>query len=343
MSELSVISKNHQSIIVLYQHMEDMNHSGSTTAVYSDELKRSEYLEWFVLEIVAIPLAVIVLYVTVSQSIYLVKRRRKDNSSANFSRTYVRTRDSTVTLITATCIAAAATAFLRLGVDFCIIFGYYESNFECEFSRLFKVIFYSISLTTVYAALWLKQRIFYQDPRLKPLSSKFIQILSWATILLIVSSGFSVSLLFVIGVRFKSSPIGCLYENVISFAKQRWILLILLTLLYQICLLTLLLYPIVKQYQSMRRNSTEVNPLMIRLLKKATATTLACMVSDTTCAIVAMIIHHNQVDNFLYDLNITINVISLILSFPDWKMRLMPWRMIKEADVERQHHISTVT
>lgn len=207
-----------------------------------------------VCDALSIPLALICLYLTGSQIAFLVKKRRHRNeytptqSTSSDGRTQINDRHATV--ITIVCIIAAFSVFLKAGFDFTLILGG-QNDFGCDFAYKFSVVTHALNAMAVYLALWMRQRVFYQDPRLKHLSSKFVRGVSWFIAFLFNIVILATLALFVFEVEYKGTPMGCVSEeNIIE--TIRWIVLIVVTLIFQIVFLSLFIYPLLKHQQTLK-------------------------------------------------------------------------------------------
>lgn len=233
---------------------------------------------------------------------------------------------------------AATCAFLRAGVDFRLTYGKYN-DFGCDLSIKFKLVNYVFSLLSIYLVLWLRQRIFYEHPRLKHLSSKLIRFVSWSMSVVIVA-GVIVTSVFFFGVgRYLGTPYGCVPQKG-PFTTIRWIILIGCTTMFQICLLTLFIYPLVKHRSNVKTGAgTGKKNIIIPLIRRAAITSFLCVASDIGFALLILLMKRKIVtmSTFVYDVNIVFNAVCMVLSFPDWRVRLMPWKITKEEIVESDY------
>ncbi|XP_039252316.2 uncharacterized protein LOC120329660 [Styela clava] len=297
-------------------------------------------LEWLICAGLSAPLGLFSLYVAITQVAYCAlksgktkkssEKRRSSSTGSNSHSGKANVQDKHAFILNAMCAIGAICAFLRAGVDFRLIFGN-NTDLGCDLSIKFKLAAYALSLIAVYLVLWLRQRTFYQHPRLKHLSSKLIRVISWTMCILIVTGMGSTAILFFAVGRYVGVPNGCVVQKS-KLTSIRWIILIGCTTFFQICLLTLFVYPLVKHNMSVRSGSTggdkKKNPI-IPLIQRATITSAICVATDIAFALIILILKREIVtmSTFIYDVNIVINAMCMIFSFPDWKVRLMPWRV----------------
>ena len=91
--------------------------------------------------------------------------------------------------------------------------GYNEnSNRECEVILDLAFICYALVLYSAALALWLRQRAFYTNQMLSYNATKFVKVLSFASIIIISTGGLGYILFAVIPNNYKSSKQGCFYS-----------------------------------------------------------------------------------------------------------------------------------
>lgn len=325
----------------------------TTTTSFDPELVQYYFIEWIICDSLAAPLALICLYVTGTQLTYFVKKKYgsqafhdgvSDSTGSFQSGRSSAKDDKCPTRIIAMSIFASFTGFLTIGIDFRLFFGR-NDDFGCEFSKKYRSFVQGLNIVGIYLVLWMKQRTFYEDPRLKHLSSKFTRILSVFIAVLLAVAVLGTYVLFAVGVEYVGSPYGCLIRGVIAgVTTLRNVILIVGTIFFQLCFLGLFLYPLIKHQMNIRiaKPLNEQNRI-IKLIKRSTILTAVCIVSDLLSAITVIFVDdRGSVKVLVYDIDIVINVISVILCFVDWRDRVMPWRL-KAAGANRVVEIETVT
>lgn len=286
-------------------------------------------------------LGLITLYLTTTQIAYLILKKSSFTKTTQGSEASTNSRPKTTKIddrqaiaIALMCILVELMAFLRVTIDLRLFYGRHDT-YGCNLSIKFKVVTSSIGLTAFYLVLWLRQRIFYKDPRLKHLSSRFTQVVSWGISIILVGTSLVGAAVFSFGVRYVATPVGCrVVQSELSVA--RWILLSSGTVVFQICLLALFIHPLVKHYRTMRqiRNPDKRANPVVKLVVRSTVISLISIISDIISVVIIFYAPNSaSYSNRLYDINVVINVVSLIFAFPDWRERLMPWRMAKKEAV----------
>lgn len=303
---------------------------------YDEDVIRAVNMQWIIYGCMKIPFAMYALYLVISQTAFLVMKYRqmkRENDKTNFH---------DVLIIGSMNICASALIFLRIGVDLRLVYGF-RNDFGCNVSQKFDNGTYGLSIQVIYSALWLKQRVLYQNPALKHLSSKLVRGFSIFTFIILLTTCTLLLVLFLVGVNYSGTPVGCLDEPINDISANRWLLFGTMIPIFQVCLLSLFIYPLVKHYSRMRQMPTHAqgrNPVT-ELIKRATIMTIMTVITDMLCWGTAMLIKFREPESLiLFDADLVINLFCLVLSFPDWKERFMPWRLRKEnrqsADPERQ-------
>lgn len=315
----------------------------NTTAVHYDESAiKASHIEWIISDAVSIPFALIALYIFLAQIAYYT-RKNFNVKSTRTARTETEMSSGAVTIrvhvndrhaksIIALFIFASISAFGRIFFDFRLVFGRGD-DFGCNFAIKWKQTAYGISLATIYSVLWVRQRIFYEDPRLNHLSSKFTRVVSLAIYVVLISAITATLLLYIVGIEYSGSPIGCMYDTKTVISTARRFILIGVKTFFQVILLGLFLYPLAKHYRSMKviKMSPERGLVMLRLVKRASITTAICIFVDIVSIVISFLLPNvSSYRLLLFDANLIVNLLCVIFSFPDWKPKLMPWGMKKE-------------
>lgn len=232
----------------------------------------------------------------------------------------------------------ALGALLRVGVDFRLIYGR-GSDFGCDLTSKFKIASYALTFTSIYLVLWLRQRVFYAHSRLRHLSSKLIRFVSWTMLIGVILAIVGASTMFLAQGLYFGTPYGCAIPTGPLVIVQ-WIFVMTCTAIFQTCLLALFMYPLVKHRMASKKTKASRNSqsTIISLLKRATVTSLACVLSDVCFAFLVIGMQRKTMafETFCYDLNAVFNAFCMVMSFGNWRTRLMPWLVRRgEVDIER--------
>ena len=184
----------------------------------------------------------------------------------------------------------------------------------------------------VYCFLWLRQRVFYIHPSLKVLNNLTTRILSSATIIVWLIFFVSLFISYMIIVQYDlHAGGGCVVRESIIYPY----LAIILTwgfasLLIQIALLGLFIYPIMKKVSWTDKNLDQTS-VLVKRVKKAVYLTLACLVSDIMSALLPPALFKENQNNlfFFYSINLAVNHVVTVACFDYWKDLVWPWNVNK--------------
>ena len=199
----------------------------------------------------------------------------------------------------------------------------------CEtFSRLGNI---SLTLGSglVYLILWLRQVVFYIHPFLKVLNNKLVRIFSNSIMVAWFLYYFSLYLCYFILVHYHyKKQGGCLvtessYDPYLSLI----VLWTVISILMQIILLGLFIYPILKRASRKSHLSTDRNFRLMERVKKAVILASICLATDLLSIVVPSILFLENSNGVTFPLgtNLVINHFVTIVCFDHWKKLLWPW------------------
>ena len=206
-----------------------------------------EELYWIVSQVIIAVVACYLLYVLTSISVYTcIRNHRKEQ------RTLLK-----ITL-----------ASIMLGIgrvisdEFVAILGW-QTDDLCLYSVSASIAFYYLSFAAVYAFLWLRQYYFYQKPLLRRLVNKKLLYISRGTLVFLVIFSLAVALLFeipeVTGWDYRATTTGCRDDNDQQDVEVVLLLQLGVTVLGQISLLGLLIYPFLATRKSQKQLHSAVS------------------------------------------------------------------------------------
>lgn len=306
------------------------------------------YYEWLVCSALSVISSMIALYIMLTQiAFFILKYKTKPGRSPVFhghspGRQSSNTSydDGYMLSIIGTTIVASFAAFLGTGLDITWFYGI-NSDTGCDIGKAFNASTQITSIASVYIALWLRQRLFYQDRNLKNLTTKCTRIITWLLVVIILASVMSSLGVFIFSVQYMGSSRGCMIVLLSPISKYGWIILLTCNAFYTICFLALFIYPLLqhnRRIKSLKHHRQRENPI-IKLIKRAIMTSSGIILTDTLAVLLDVVIeNHESVMRFIYKVNVVFNVICLILSFPNWRERLMPWK-IKRNYLTRRRRI----
>lgn len=310
----------------------------------------SNDLEFWIITGVTVPVTLGALYLCITQIIFCIKKAKLSRKSKKKRRNSDEASTGKYgTLLDIMSAVGASGAFLRAAVDFRLIYGR-DSDFGCDLTAKLKITNYALAFTSIYLVLWLRQRVFYAHPGLKHLSSKLIRFVSWAMLIGILSAIVGASIIFFAQGQYFGTPHGCAIPTGPLVIVQ-WIFVMACTAFFQTCLLALFMYPLIKHRMTSTKTRSAANgqTTIISLVKRATVTSIVCVLSDVSFAILVIGMQRKTMafETFLYDFNAVLNAFCLVMSFGNWRTRLMPWRVRRgSSDIERDlssYDHSTVT
>lgn len=276
---------------------------------------------------VSASLAILTLYICITQIIYCIKMAGCSNERSPRPSAQKSTRNWHAFTLNMLLAVASLCTFLRTTVDFRIIYGL-NNDTGCDLSVKFKVANHSIAFLCIYLVLWLRQRSFYRHPALRYLFSKFVRVISWSMSIVVVSGVVIASGFFFAVGKYVSSVNGCILSDG-PFTMVRWIVMVACTTFFHIFLLPLFIYPLIKNRANRIGDITsrEGSDRVISLVQRATIISILCVLADFVCALVVLILDDPIVTMsiFLYDVHLVFTNMCIIFSFPNWKSRMLPF------------------
>ena len=210
---------------------------------------------------------------------------------------------------------------------------------EVACNLLFILAAFAVSFGSffVYIFLWLRQSIFYVHSTLNFLYNTYLKVFSFSVLILYFLFGIALMSLYLIKVRYPLNNAGrCEIE--VDNADETAYLKILLawnigSILMQLLLLGLFIYPILKQASWQNKvfgeGREKTNERILRRVKKALVLASVCLATDILTAVAIGLVFEKNTNSsfFMYDINLTINHLVTIACFDDWKKLLWPWSM----------------
>ena len=194
------------------------------------------------------------------------------------------------------------------------------------FSRV--VIFgYSVCSALVILYLWFRQSIFYVHSSLKIIDFKFAKLFSVSVLTFYILFYISVCIAYLVIIQYRYIAGTCLIqESSIDSFFTIIILWIIVTIMMQIALLGLFIYPIYKI--NLREGQLTGEVLRLRQkAKKAAVLALLCFVSDLLLILVRTLLHEDNatIVASTYSVNLIINQLATLACFDHSKHLLWPW------------------
>ena len=181
-----------------------------------------------------------------------------------------------------------------------------------------------------YLYLWLRQRVIYVHPSLKVLNNKYLSIFSFAILILWILFWISLAVIYFIKVQYRlNGKSGCILENnSVQSHLEIAFTWTMASILMQISLLSLFIYPILKQA---RWSDQQNNPNLMRRVKKAVVFASICLGTDIATIVVYYLIFVTncigETAVWVFSINLLINHLITIGCFDHWKKLLWPWNV----------------
>ena len=185
----------------------------------------------------------------------------------------------------------------------------------------------------VYIFLWLRQSIFYVHPSLKILYNNKLKAFSVSVLILYLLLGLFLFFAHSVIARYALNKAGfCVaHVNIVNDALYLQLLFSwnILSIVMQVLLLGLFIYPLVKQSSWHKNQQGMQNNRLLQLVIKAVILASVCLVTDIGSLVSLGLVYGEDTNNpsFLYTSNLVINYLVTIACFSIWKKLFWPWRV----------------
>ena len=183
----------------------------------------------------------------------------------------------------------------------------------------------------VYVFLWFRQSIFYVHSTLKVLYNNKLKIFSCSVLLLYLFLAISLFVAHFILVQKALNKAGACLIQIVADLFTLYLQLLttwnILSIVMQISLLGLFMYPLLKQSSWNTNRQGMQNHRMLRLIKKSVILASVCLVTDIFIVVSFNLVFDTDSNNpsFIYALNLVINHLVIIVCFGFWKKLVWPW------------------
>ena len=204
------------------------------------------------------------------------------------------------------------------------------------------IITLTVGTGLVYLFLWLKQRVFYIHPSLKVLNNNVVQRISKGIIIMWFLYYFTLCFCYFFLVHYHfNKQSGCL---VTESSLDAYFYLILswtaTSILMQISLLGLFVYPILKRTLWQSNDNQERSNCLRKRVKKAILLASISLATDLLSILANLFLFEKNANevSFPFSLNLEINFLVTIACFDHWKKMLWPWnfKFGKESHFDRR-------
>ena len=243
------------------------------------------------------------------------------------------------------CIMIAVASFLRQSISFAGLWiDYYiahnnltvsqQTMIEPDCKALPTLINFALTIGTalVFLFLWFRQRIFYIHPSLKILSNKCLRIFSFGILIAWVLFYIALYPAYFILVRFHFvENVGCILRketfNFYTYLTLSWAVM---SILIQISLLFLFIYPILKRSAwTNHQKSQQSSDALMKRVKKAIILASIAFATDilSILANILLSVENATKPTFDFGVNLVVNHLVTIACFDYWRQLLWPWNL----------------
>lgn len=240
------------------------------------------------------------------------------------------------------CFAAPSFALLRYIIDnvrFYVTTIPNALNYCEVFSDVSDIIF-AFAIYAVYYFLWLRQRAIYAHPIMSGVSKSRIATISWSLISFVTITSIVMTCAFVIPQIQTPKSYGCveLEPECGSWGALKTYVLGGFTGIWQMTLLAMFIYPMQRNRQRAAKNPTSIhrastrngkskgNNIMI-VIRRSLIFAMVAVCSDSASALLGMNLipwyYPSIIRHTVYDLNLFINVLSILSTYGKNKVILM--------------------
>ena len=305
---------------------------------------------WYVDIVLNSILVITSLYLLLALTFHELKTRRKERFF-NLS-----TEKRYGVLSKYTCILIALVSFLRQSLSFTSWWtDFYIVNLNLPISKIEVSCnalpsLYNLALlagtTLVFLFLWFRQKIFYIHPSLKILGYRWIKFFSYGVIIIWFSFFLALFPSFFVLVRFHYIvKIGCVVDpetlDPHTYLAIAWVAM---SILMQISLLFLFVYPILKRTSwRSQQNNKRSSEILMRRVKKAIILTSIAFATDLLTILINrfMSMENTRSPTFEFGFNLLINHLVTIACFDYWKQILWPWNLTSRKQSENSSRAFT--
>ncbi|XP_078491754.1 uncharacterized protein LOC144747570 [Ciona intestinalis] len=284
----------------------------NSTGNLSDDVIVSRFTQpqWYIAEIYNFMMICTVTWLVIAISIYGVRsgkwRKKYDVTDANAGAVYT------------SLLCAFVFSYLRTISDqaaFNVGYGDVTSR-ACEVSMDVSVTGYSLTIIGVYTFLWLKQRSLYHHPAISFLCNPALKVVSWCSILIVWVGWVAAAFVYLLSDNYNSSHKGCITKPRNEYKVWPIYMSNGIIIVGQSLMLFLFIYPLRQSRSS--ANTDRISAIVKRSAIFAGICVLSDLISMIILAFLVPATTTRHVTITVYDVNLFINLLSLLLSFESW-------------------------
>lgn len=207
-----------------------------------------------------------------------------------------------------------------------------STNEFCAVYSTVNVCLATSNRTAIYIVFWFRQRSFYRGFLKHSSKKKRLNLMSNSLLVAIVVFGL-IQIFTLSFIPIYASPHGCQIGKSSDFLQIFAPAVFFIIALFQVLLLIPVLYPVAKHISATRKGDPngKLEAVIIRLC----ICTSICLVTDVVFLAVSVNQPAGVSFSFIpicYAVNTVVNVVSMLVSFADYKLRLLSlWHLLKSS------------
>ena len=233
-------------------------------------------------------------------------------------------------------------------------------DFACNWVSNLSTVMFVASITPMYLFLWVRQRTVYMQPSMETLNTLKVKFVSYLTLFQFFVVGIPATAFRVNNSSYQMVEIGCVKKPSESGAGKTVGLVFVSNLVVtQVVLLLLFVYPLSKYYlKNAESDKTKCcglknscNEKLKKAIRFSAFCTLVCSVCEVTALMLATMVLPDLTPRYIiscmFDMSLLANLVSLILSFDNYKSILLmktersKKKICKQVSGLRETHHST--
>ena len=318
--------------------------------------KAHQNLNWVLTQVVTFSMLVFCLWSSLSIYVYtrrkkIIKKKRNDFNKLSLMVLAVVIPAVTAARVLITQVDLVVSALAP--VD-------HAGDSACHLVSNLTTVMFVASITPMYLFLWVRQRTVYSQPSMEALNTLKVKLVSYLTLFQFFVVGIPATAFRVNNSSYQMTEKGCVKKPSESGAGKTVGLIFISNLVVtQVVLLLLFVYPLSKYYlknsESVRTKCHGLKNSCNEKLKKAIGfsafCTLVCSVCEVTALMLATMVLPELTPRYIisciFDMSLLANLVSLILSFDNYKSILLmkseesKKKIYKQVSGLRETHHST--
>lgn len=229
----------------------------------------------------------------------------------------------------AACTITACFTILRLSIDQ-VYFHLQETSTaldKCELLFDLSNMCCSPALLATYTFLWIKQWLIYSHQSIHRFASKWLKVLSWSTLSIIIMTCVIFSCIFVIPPAYESDGKFCVSIDIVDLPPQFKQIAVVkkyimggLIVLVQVLVLFLFIYPMARTRMAVANpsNSERQHDVIKDIMKRSLMSTIVAVTSDSLVLVILGVMPWRApllTSNVVYNVSLVVNLGCIIYSF----------------------------